>query len=371
MNIKHEALTRLVATIFQEAGCEAAEAVRIAESLVEANLVGHDSHGVIRVSHYVSFLERGIVRANQSLRVHFETDVISVLDGGLGFGQVIGHAAMRHGIEKVAKHGVAVIALRNCAHLGRIGEWAEMGARAGLVSLHWVNTSGMGMLVAPFGGIDRRISANPISAGIPVERGEPIVLDISTSAIAEGKLKVAHNKGAHVPPNCIIDSDGKPTDDPARFYADPPGSLLPFGGHKGYGLALLADILAGALTGSGCTSPEPERSSVLINGMLAILLDPSKFPPDTNFWGDVSTFVDWVKTSRTETPGGEILMPGELESRTRERRSREGVDLDERSWEQLLETAGSVGLDRDRVNELVGSADADGGGGGGAQAGSR
>lgn len=353
MNIQHEALTRFVMRVFEKAGSEAAEAERIARSLVEANLVGHDSHGVIRVPHYVSYLHRGMVRANQTLRVVFETEVISVLDGGFGFGQVIGHAAMLHGIEKVAEHGVAVIALRGCAHLGRIGEWAEMGARAGLISLHWVNTSGFGLLVAPFGGIDRRLSANPIAAGVPVAGREPIVLDISTSAIAEGKLKIAKNKGARVPPGCIIDSDGRPTDDPERFYADPPGALLPVGGHKGYGLGLLAEFLAGALTGSGCTSPAPEKCSRLVNGMLVILLDPAKFPPDTNYWEDAGAFIDWVKTSRTTTPGGEVLMPGELESRTRRRRSTEGIEIDERTWEQVLEAARSVGIDRDAVGALI------------------
>ncbi len=210
MKTNHEQLKRLVQTIFAKAGCEALEAERIAYHLVEANLAGHDSHGVIRVSYYIDYLRNDMVRANQSMNVVFETDVLAVVDGNLGFGQVIGEQAMQLGINKAERHGVAIVALRNCGHLGRIGDWPEMASRAGKASLHFVNTSGFGLLVAPFGGIDRRLSANPIAAGIPVADGSPIILDISTCAIAEGKIKVAFNKGTRVPQNCILDADGNP-----------------------------------------------------------------------------------------------------------------------------------------------------------------
>ena len=164
--------------------------------------------------HYIRWLREGKVVANQSLKVVFENDAVAVVDGQFGFGQVMGEEAMRLGIAKAAKAGVAVVALRNSGHLGRIGDWAETAARAGLVSLHFVNTSGGGILVPPFGGIQRRLSANPIAAGVPVPGREPLIVDISTSAIAEGKLKVAYNKGAKVPDGCIIDAQGRPINDP-------------------------------------------------------------------------------------------------------------------------------------------------------------
>src|SRR5262249_51541313 len=154
-------LRELTAAIFQAAGCELAEAERIAWHLVGANLVGHDSHGVIRVASYVNWLRGGKVLANRSIRVVFENEVIAVVDGQFGFGQTMGERPMQLGIDKCARHGVAVIALRDSGHLGRIGDWPTMAARAGKLSLHFVNTSGAGILVAPFGGINRRLSANP------------------------------------------------------------------------------------------------------------------------------------------------------------------------------------------------------------------
>ena len=168
MNIQHEPLRHLIAAIFQAAGCEPAEAERIALHLVEANLVGHDSHGIIRVATYVDWLRAGKVLANRSMQIVFENEVIAVVDGQFGFGQTIGEQATRLGIEKSARHGVAVVALRNSGHLGRIGDWPLLAAQAGKLSLHFVNTTGAGILVAPFGGINRRLSANPIAAGIPI-----------------------------------------------------------------------------------------------------------------------------------------------------------------------------------------------------------
>jgi uncharacterized oxidoreductase len=216
-----------------------------------------------------------------------------------------------------------------------------------------VNTSGFGLLVAPFGGIDRRLSANPIAAGVPVAGAAPIILDISTSAIAEGKIKVAYNKGVKVPPGSIIDATGQPTDNPALFYANPPGAILPFGGHKGYGLGIIAEMFAGALTGSGCSDPKAAR---LINGMLSILIDPLAIPNDLGFMNEVKRFIEFVKSSRVAEPGGEILLPGELEERTRQLRLREGIPLDANTWRALCDAARSTGLTNDAIGELSGVA---------------
>ena len=223
MRIAHDRLKRLTSAIFAAAGSNAHEAERIGHYLTEANLVGHDSHGVIRISYYIDWVRAGKVLANQDIKIVFENDAIAVVDGQYGFGQTIGEQATKLGIEKSSKHGVAVIALRNTGHLGRIGDWPLLAARAGKVSLHFVNTSGAGILVAPFGGINRRLSANPIAAGVPVKGGSPILLDMSCCTIAEGKLKVAFNKGLDVADGCIIDSKGQATTDPRVFYGDPPG----------------------------------------------------------------------------------------------------------------------------------------------------
>ncbi len=345
MKISHDRLRNWTTNLFHAAGCDRAEAERVAESLVEANLVGHDSHGVIRVPTYVQWLRDGKVLAGRSIQVAFENDVIAVVDGQFGFGQTIGAQAMRLGVEKSARHGVAVVALRNSGHLGRIGEWPLMAAQAGKLSVHFVNTTGAGILVAPFGGVNRRLSANPIAAGIPVTGQAPILLDMSACTIAEGKIRVALNKGVAVPENCILDSKGQPTTDPRVFYADPPGAILGIAGHKGYGLAVLCEVLAGALTGGGCSNPA--NAGRVVNGMLSILIDPSFFQSDPAFAAEIRRFIDWVKSSEKSTPGGEILMPGEIEERTKTQRLKDGIELDDTTWSQIEATSDSLGVVRD------------------------
>ena len=342
MNFQPDQLTALAAKIFEAAGCPNDEARRVGRHLVGANLVGHDSHGVIRIPSYVQWMLDGKILANQSLQIISENDAIAVVDGQFGLGQTIGEQAIQLGIDKCRKHGVAVIALRNSGHLGRIGDWAELAAEAGMISLHFVNTSGAGMLVAPFGGIDRRLSANPVAAGVPTGDGPPLILDMSACTIAEGKIRVALNKGESVPDGCIIDAEGKPTSDPAVFYSEP-GAILPIAGHKGYALSLIIEMLAGALTGSSCTNPE--NNWRVVNGMLSIIIDRAFFGTAEAFFPEVTRFIEFVKSSRTVNPDGEILMPGEIEQRTRVQRLQQGIDLDETTWQQICETCRQLNIE--------------------------
>ncbi len=351
MRLRPDRLRELTAAIFDAAGCRPPEAERIAFHLVEANLVGHDSHGVIRVAPYVQWLRAGKVLAGRSIQVTFENEAVAVVDGQFGFGQTVGAQAVQLGVEKSARHGVAVVALRNSGHLGRIGDWPLLAARAGRLSLHFVNTTGAGILVAPHGGINRRLSANPIAAGVPVAGGPPLLLDISACTLAEGKIRVALNRGATVPDHCLIDAHGRPTTDPRVFYADPPGAILGIAGHKGHGLAILCEILAGALTGGGCSNPA--NVDRVVNGMLSIFLDPGRFQSDAAFAAEINRFVAWVKSSEKAAPDGEILMPGEIEERTKALRLRDGIEIDETTWSQLLDTAGAVGLGQDQVRVIL------------------
>lgn len=343
--IAHDRLRALVQRMFEAAGCRPAEAGRVAHSLVEANLVGHDSHGVIRVASYLDWLRTGKVVANREPLIVFENDAIAIVDGQFGFGQVMGEAAMRLAIAKSTRHGVAAVALRNSGHLGRIGDWAELAAAAGKLSLHFVNTTGGGLLVAPVGGISRRLSANPIAAAVPTQGGPPILLDMSACTVAEGKIRVALNKGVSLPDGCIIDSRGRPTNDPKTFYGPPAGSILPVGGHKGYALSFLIELLAGALTGGSCSAPGVDR---VVNGMLTIVLDPSFFQVEDAFFAEVRRYIEFVKSSERIDPAVEILVPGEPEERTRERRQREGVELDDTTWRQLVEAGRGVGVDAEQ-----------------------
>lgn len=341
MRIAPLELKQLVSKVFAAAGCRAPENERVAHYLVESNLVGHDSHGVIRVPTYVGFLAEGKVLANQTLKVVLETDVLAVVDGQFGLGQTMGEAAVRLGVDKAARNGVSCIALRNCGHLGRIGDWPTLAARSNQISLHFVNTSGAGLLMAPFGGINRRLSANPIAIGVPVQGSWPMIMDISASSVAEGKIRVAFNKGANVPEGCLIDSTGKPTVDPKVFYGDPPGAILPFGAHKGYGLGMMAEVLAGALTEGGCTAPGVKRLS---NGMFSIFLELGFFTTHEKFFAELARFIEFVKSSAPAAPGGEILIPGEIEERNRAARTRDGIELDATTWGQITATCKSLGV---------------------------
>ncbi len=219
-----------------------------------------------------------------------------------------------------------------------------------MFSLHFVNTSGAGMLVAPFGGIDRRLSANPIAAGVPTENGVPLILDMSACTIAEGKVRVALNKGETVPDGCLIDAAGNPTNDPAVFY-DEPGAILPIAGHKGSGLSMIIEMLAGALTGSSCTNPE--NNWRVVNGMLSIIIDRSFFGSADAFFPEVSRFVKFVKSSRTVHADGEILMPGEIEQRTKAHRLEHGIDLDETTWRQVRDTCRLLKLKHELLDRVT------------------
>lgn len=329
--------------VFVAAGCERREADLVSDHLVEASLVGHDSHGLLRVPKYLNWLHHDQVVANRHVTPFIDAGACLGLDGGFGFGQVIGREAMDLAIERVQRHGFAAVGIRNSGHLGRIGAWAEQLAHAGMVSIHFVNTSGFGILVAPYGGIDRRLSANPIAAGTPGPDG-PIVLDIATSITAEGKIQVARNRGERLAPGLILDANGQPTDDPVAFYGPPPGSILPFGGHKGSGLSLFCEILAGSLTGGGASNPRNATANRLVNNMLTLAFDPATFGQGAGFASDVAGLTEWIRSSRPVEPGGQILLPGEIERKTLNDRLANGIPVDPMTARQIVDAASSVGL---------------------------
>jgi Malate/L-lactate dehydrogenases len=331
-------LVTFVAAIMRGIGCSEAEAHAVATRLVDANCAGHESHGVIRVPKYLEWVRDGTLHPNASPTLVMDTATLAIIDGNRGFGQVVGEYATRIGIEKAASTGIAMIGLRNCGHLGRVGDWAEMAAAAGQVSLHFLNTSGA-QRVAPFGGSDRRLSTNPISIGVPLDGADPVILDVTTSTVAEGKLMVALNKDERVPEGWIIDRAGAPTTDPKAFYDG--GALLTIGAHKGSGLSIVTDLLAGALTTGRSSDPQ---DTVLRNNMLSIYIAPAVYAPDGAVAREARRFVDWVKASPPRDPGQPVLAPGDVERRTRAERSRTGVPVDDKTWSDLLDAANSVGV---------------------------
>ena len=341
--IPEAALRPFIVDLIAAGGSQPYEATIVADHLVEANLAGHDSHGVIRAPKYLGWLRDGGLLANQRATVFADSGAVLGVDGGFGYGQVIGLETMDLVIERARAHGFCLAGIRNSGHLGRIGAWPERLASAGLVSIHFVNTSGFGILVAPHGARDRRLSANPIAAGAPGPQG-PIILDMSTAATAEGKIQVARNKGVKLPPGLVIDADGRPTDDPGAFYGPPAGAILPFGGHKGSGLSIFCELLAGSLTGGGASNPNNPSAGRLVNNMLTLAFDPGLFGQDARFAADLSGLVDWIRSARPSAPGDEILLPGELEEKTRRERRAEGVPIDTATAGQLIDSAGAHGV---------------------------
>ncbi len=334
-------LREVAASIFTAVGSTPEDAAIVADSLVGANLAGHDSHGIMRIPEYVTWVEQGRVNLAALPGVAQFSDTFAVFDGDWGWGQVVGRKVVDLLSEKAPQAGVMTVFCRNSCHIGRVGEYPEELARRGFASVMFVNTHGAGRLVAPWGGVERRLSANPIAAGIPRDNADPIVVDISTCALAEGKLRNMMTAGQPVPPGCIVDADGHPSTSAADFYGPPPGALLPFGGHKGFALALAADILAGALSGAGCSRPDADRVG---NSFMITAIDVQRVRGSSEFERDVSDLIEFVKSSRTAEGYSEILIPGEPEARVRQQRAKEGIPVHPATWERLLEIAARYGV---------------------------
>jgi uncharacterized oxidoreductase len=346
--INPEQLHAFVCALWEQAGSEAAEARLVADHLVLANLSGHDSHGVGMIPRYLQSLRDGELTLNVHAQVARDAGAVLTIEGGRGFGQVAAHEAMALGIRRAQQLGVCAVGLRNAHHIGRIGHWAEQCAEAGLVSFHFVNVAG-DPLVAPFGGIDARIGTNPFCAAFPRAGRPPLVLDFATSRIAFGKTRVAYNKGQPVPPDSVIDHAGNPSNDPRVVHEDPRGCLLPFGGHKGYGMAALCEIFAGALSG-GFTTHQGTlmTNSAIINCMMSVIIDPQAFDaPDAQQEADA--FVDWLRTSRLAQGVDGVLVPGEPELAKRAERGAHGTPIDAASWAQITQAARDVGMTADAI----------------------
>ena len=300
------------------------------------------------------------MRPGQHVRALVDTPVLAVLDGQFGMGQTVGPEATRIGIAKAREQGVGVVALRDAGHLGRIGDFAEMAIEAGLVSIHFVNVYAS-LLVAPFGAASRRLSTNPVAIGVPTGDDAPFVLDFATAYVAEGKVAVAHQGGKPIPDNALVDEAGNLSGDPRTLYGDDAGqaypdptrgtgALRPFGEHKGSGLALACELLAGALTGSGVNAGRP---GPFHNGMLSIFLDPDRFDTGDRFLADVRAFIAWVKSAKPVDPVEGVLIPGDKERRTEAERRAGGIPLAADSWRLILDTARKVGLSDGEIAELL------------------
>jgi hydroxycarboxylate dehydrogenase B len=343
-------LIDFVAEVFNHADSSPEESRRIATCLTTANLTGHDSHGVIRVPVYIRWKKMGSVVPNQTAEVVVDTPSLAVVDGKFGYGQTVAPQAVRIGIGKCKASGLAAVALRNAGHIGRVGDWAEMAAAEGLVSIHFVNAAGS-VLVAPFGGVERRLSTAPYCVGIPRKGQGPVVLDFATSIVAEGKVLVASRGGKKLPKGSLIDLDGNVGEDPAVLYgpyevegprdhSKGKGAIRAFGEHKGSGLALICELLGGALTGTGATGPNRRFA----NGMFAVYVDPAVVDPANFFDGEMSRYISYFKDTKPAAGVDSVLIPGEVEAKMRNERIRSGVPLPDDTWAAIVSTAREVGV---------------------------
>lgn len=325
-------------------GASADEARIVARSLVDANLRGYDSHGVMRIPYYVQAIKDGEVVPGEELTVLDEGPSRVVADGNWGFGQVQAVRLLKLLAGKAHASGQAIGTMTHSGHIGRLGEYCELAAAEGLVSLLMVNSHGAAVRVAPPGGKAPRLSTNPLAIGVPFEGG-PLVLDFSTSATAEGKVRVKKIAGQQCPEGWLIDCDGRPTTDPATLYGNPPGSILPMGGpqaYKGFGLGLMIEIFTGAISGGVCARPVPYAKKG--NCVFAMLIDPARYGGADHFRAEVTQLVEYIKSCPRVDDCDEILLPGDPERRLLAKRQGEGIPLDEENWSALVKLGEKLGV---------------------------
>ena len=346
----------LITDIFKAKSCNDNEAKTIAERLTGSNLVGHDSHGIARVPRYVEWMEKGWVFPNLKPEIVIDAGAMGCLDAKQGFGQVAGEYAVDDGISRAKKHGVSVVGLRNSGHLGRIGDWAERAADADLISFHFVNVRGS-LLVAPFGGSDRRGSTSPLAIGIPSKDKDHIILDMATSTVAEGKVMVAQKGGKQLPHGALIDSTGKLTTNPEAMYGkirddevpNPDmgtGAITAFGLHKGSGINFMMEMLGGALTGNGvCGALNEKERRKFSNGMLSIYIEVEKMVDFDYFRKEVKSYADFVRASKPSHNNDKVLIPGDKEISTKEERLKFGLPVPPLVWENIKQTANKLNVE--------------------------
>jgi uncharacterized oxidoreductase len=351
--IGHETLGRFVTAIFEQAGAATAVAREVADHLVAANLKGHDSHGVGMIPAYVANIRADHLDVHAHATVARDNGAVLLVDGRMGFGQVIGREATDLALERVRRTGVVAVGVRNCHHLGRIGTYGEQCGDAGFVSVHFVNVVGHAPQVSPYGGRERRMTTNPFCCVVPRVGHPPMVLDMATSAIALGKVRVAHMKGEAVPEGVLVDHEGRPTTDASVMYREPFGALGPFGGHKGYGLAVMCELLGGGLAGEWTAQPGQPRAGTIVNHMLMFVLDPAAFGGLAGFQREVEAMTGFLHSTTPAVGFDRVRVPGEPELESLAARSRDGIPIDDNTWSGILRAAGSAGMDTATIAALT------------------
>ena len=339
IHITAERLRTVVREVFVGAGVPADNAQRVAESLVENNLAGHDSHGVLRVGYYIDAILSGRVNPHGELAIVRQSATTALLDGGCNLGQVTARRAMELAIGKARVHDMGMVAVRNCGHIGRLGEYAVQAAQAGFMGLVFSSGSAKGGIAAPYLGIGRLLNTNPIAWAVPALSHPPVFLDFATTVVAQGKIQAAIDKGSSIPEGWMLDASGSPTTDPTEQRRG--GVMLTFGKHKGYCLSFLVEILSGGLTGASC-GPLPAYRPDYATAMMAVNI--AAFQPLDEFCQLVDDMIAATKASARAPGVEEILVPGEPEWRSREIRLRQGIDIPDPAWQRIVESGARCGV---------------------------
>jgi uncharacterized oxidoreductase len=347
--VSAERLTAVVARACERMGAAPRDARRVATLLVRSNLAGYDSHGVYRLGQYHEWWRQGLLRPEAQPVIAAETPNAVQVDGRRAFGQVAATFATRVAIETARRRAVAVVTLRNSNHVGRLSDHAEDIQAAGLIGLLMASDSGAGQVVAPWGGMDGRLSTNPIAVGIPGGTDGGIVFDFSTSAAAHGKIRQLLLKGESLPAGWLLDAEGRPTQDPAAAFQEPRGVLLPAAGHRGFALSLAGEVLAGILSGGGCAGPSPGPEEM--NSVFILALDVAPFLPLEEFGRKVDGLAAHMKTARPVPGGAPVRIPGERGRAELCARARAGMSLPDSAWAQLEAVFTDLGM-ADALEEL-------------------
>jgi hydroxycarboxylate dehydrogenase B len=347
------ALRALAGLVVSRMGSSPEETEAVADHLVRANLSGHDSHGVGMLPAYIRLLKDGLLVPDQTPHTVLDAGALLVIDARRGFGQRVAADAVRRAIVRARELGACVLALRNASHIGRIGTYGELAARAGCAFTAFVNVADGRDIQAPWACAEPRLGTNPFCAAVPGPDGPALLLDMATTTIAAGKARVAYNKGVPVPDGCLIDDAGHPTNDPAGVICDHTGAMLSFGRHKGSGLAVMCEIMAGAI-GGGQRADEAAKGGIL-NSMLATVIDLSRLGNSVAVAEHVDATKAHIRSSRVAPGFDEVLLPGEPERRAAAERTRTGIPVDATTWREIRDAAGRLGITAAELDQAIGA----------------
>ena len=361
MVINSKKLDALIKKIFLAMQCSEEEAGVITHHLVTANLMGHDSHGVGMIPIYVKNFHEKILFPNITPKLTKDDRSMIVFNGQRGFGQSVANLAIKEGINRCKDIGLVLVGINNSGHMGRIGTYGEQCAKEDLISIHFVNVTDRSPSVAPFGGTEARFGTNPICIAMPrASKLDPIVLDFATSKVAVGKIRVAINKGEELPDGWVIDHSGKPSNDPRvmeqHIYPNeksdiPEGAVLPMGDYKGFGLSLFCEILGGIMSGGTTIQPNHERLGGVINNMMSVIIDPKHLVKNSSLNDELEHLIHYIKSSPSTKKDFPVVLPGELERKKRSHRLKNGIPIDDETFEQILKAGESLNIKRTSLKE--------------------